>query len=195
MPMTSKQKKLAALAALAALGFAGFAAAASDDTDPDPDPDPTPDPTPDPNATPCSPGFHRVPGPVINGAPTSMCVPDEPPPPPPDPKKKNYVGSGYDWPYRDRFPTEFSIASALNLLGYPVNPLASAISAATMFAVREFQRDYNDAAKAQTVDEPAVPASLSTDGLIGKNTLAAIINAQRWTNILNVDWLDIVALA
>lgn len=125
-------------------------------------------------------------------------IPDEPPPPPADPKKNNYVGApGYSWPHKDRFPNERSFGLFLQQLGYNTNPgLAdwSPISAATMVVVRQFQRDYNVARLAQTVDEPA-PKSLSTDGLIGKNTIGAMLNAERWIIALAIPWQDLVALS
>jgi hypothetical protein len=122
--------------------------------------------------------------------------PTEPPPPPPDPKKKNYVGSGYAWPSKARFPNERSFGLFLQQLGYvtnPGDPAWSVISGDFMKIVRQFQRDFNVARLAQTVTEPQ-PGSLSTDGLIGKNTIAAMLLAEKWVQTLGVSWFDLVAL-
>jgi hypothetical protein len=46
---------------------------------------------------------------------------------------------------------------------------------------------------AQTVTPPPVQ-SLDTDGLVGRRTMEALINAQQWVNTLGLDWFGIVAL-
>lgn len=129
----------------------------------------------------------------------------EPPPAKPPANVKNYVGSGYNWPDRARYPQPVHIGIALQRLGYPVSFADNGdtphtrpfnmISTQNMIVVREFQRDYNAAAKAQTVDDPAKPGALDDDGLVGKNTLAAITNAERWVSVLGLPWSSIVALA
>lgn len=133
--------------------------------------------------------------------------PVEPPPTLPPGNVKNYVGSGWQWSgaLKQAFPQPVSIGMALFGLGYPVNfandgdtpstqPF-NMISAHNMTIVREFQRDYNVAAKAQTVDASPSPASLDDDGLVANLTMRAILNAQRWARELGLQWADVVALA
>lgn len=191
MAVSKKAKAGVVILVLAALGLAGAsAAAADDDGDDDDDPDVGP-PAPDPE---------------IPDLPEDPDPPVEPPPPAPDPQKKNYVGSGYVWPHQEVFPPQgagFSGANCcrifgleLEKLGYPTNAAAAdwnVISAKFMSVVREFQRDYNVARQAQTVDP--VPKALATDGLIGTNTIDGIINAKRWVLSLALTWEDIVGLA
>lgn len=133
--------------------------------------------------------------------------PVEPPPPPPPANVSNYVGSGWTWSaaLRQTFPNATSIGNALVELGYPVSfanngdtPATrpfNMISTHNMTIVREFQRDYNDVAQAQQLDTPAVPASLDDDGLVGNNTLRALINAKRWIDTFGATWADVVALS
>lgn len=178
---------------LAALGLAFAGAANADDLQPDDDDDDDgedpliPGVVVDPNSLPCPPGQVRV-----NG----VCVV---PPPPPDKKLCNYVGCGpaFNWSHKDRFPNERSFGQALEQIGYIFSPHWGAaswsiISAQSMGVVRQFQRDYNVARLAQTV-EPT-PNGLATDGLVGNNTINAIIKAQNWVNVLGLSWADIVAL-
>jgi hypothetical protein len=198
--MASK-KKIALLGLLGlGLGAAAFGAAKAADDD-DGDDDGGDDVPPEV----CPPGFHAVILPNAQGIPQQTCVPDaepdDPPPPPPGPgHAKNYVGSGYNWPHKNDFPMEASFGAQLLVFGYPaaaVNPAMpgwSVISGPMMSAVREFQRDYNAARLAQTVDVPA-PKKLDTDGLIGANTINGLLNAKRWQQVLNLPWIDIVGLA
>ena len=102
------------------------------------------------------------------------------------------------WPRRDRFPNERSFGLALQQLGYVINPAAgdfSIVSTSSRNVVRQFQRDYNKAAGAQTVDANPAPSQLAADGLIGAQTINGLLNAQRWIVTLNVTWADLVALA
>lgn len=172
-------KKTAALIAggivLVGLAFAG-AASASDDAPPDDDDDDPgrADPDPDP------------------ASPRADPDPAEPPPPPPNPLIKDYVGSGYNWPRRDRFPNEQSFGTHMLALGYQTNPLApnwSVISAGFMTLVRRFQRDYNKVRL--TIANPG--PSLSPDGLIGKNTINALLAAQQWAALGAMSWQQLVA--
>lgn len=177
----------------AAIGFllllGGVANAADvipgDDDDDDDEPDDEPiDVIPGQLA--CPPGQVRV-----NG----VCVV---PPPPPNPINCNYVGCGpsFNWVLRDRYPNERAFGLALQQLGYVINPAAgnfSIVSGHSLATVRQFQRDYNVARLAQTVQDPP-PQGLATDGLVGNNTIRAIANAQQWVTTLALPWMDIVAL-
>lgn len=173
---------------LAALGLAFAGAANADDLQPDDDDD---DDDGADDAIIVDPPVFCPPGQInVDG----VCVT---PPPPPDPKLCNYVGCGpsYNWIRKDRFPNERAFGLALQQLGYIINPgLAnfSIVSDYSRSIVRQFQRDYNVARLAQTV-EPT-PNGLATDGLIGTNTINAIIKAQNWVNVLGLAWADIVAL-
>jgi hypothetical protein len=119
------------------------------------------------------------------------------PPPAPNPINCNYVGCGpsFNWNMRDLFPNERAFGLALQQLGYIINPATatfSIVSPSSRAIVRQFQRDYNVARTAQTV-EPT-PSGLATDGLIGNLTIAAIRKAQQWVQTLALPWMDIVAL-
>ena len=186
--MTPRAKKTLTIAAVAGgvlLLLGGVANAAdTDDDDDDDDDDDEVDPPIIIEA--CPAGQVRV-----NG----VCVV---PPPPPNPINCNYVGCGpaFNWTMRDRYPNERSFGLALQQLGYVINPAAASFSIVSPHSrtiVRQFQRDYNVARLAQTVQEPA-PQGLATDGLVGNNTIRAIANAQQWVITLAVAWPDIVAL-
>ena len=186
--MTPRAKKALTIAAVAggALLLLGGVANAADPEDDEDDDDDEEDPDPIVVELACPPGQVRV-----NG----VCVV---PPPAPNPINCNYVGCGpaFNWTMRDRYPNERSFGLALQQLGYIINPAAgnfSIVSPQSRAIVRQFQRDYNVARLAQTVQEPA-PQGLATDGLVGNNTIRAIANAQQWVTTLAVPWLDIVAL-
>jgi hypothetical protein len=114
---------------------------------------------------------------------------------PPKPKLCNYIGCGpnFHWQHMDVFPTEASVAVALQKLGYVIASNYPLTSTASRIVVRQFQRDYNKARLAQTVDAPP-PPSLTTDGWVGNHTIDALIRADRWTKVLNQLWFNIVAL-
>lgn len=164
MALSRGQKIAIGVGAVAALGLA--AAAAADDTPPKRD---VPDPPDEPVVPP--------PDPV------------EPPPPKPPAGLKNYVGSGYAWPYRNEFPSEASFGYALQEFGYDTRPWSagwSVIGQRMMTMVREFQRDYNST-------NP--PKKLADDGLIGKNTIDAIRNAKAWTLAEGISWPTYIGAA
>ena len=124
--------------------------------------------------------------------PPRVYPPEEPPPPPPPAGKKNYVGSGYNWPRRDRFPTVDSFSLYLNGMGYPVlMPVAgfNVLSSSTMNQVRRFQRDYNVVRLTAANPNPRI----SEDGLVGKGTIAAMIAAESWKIVAGMPWLQLVA--
>lgn len=132
--------------------------------------------------------------------------PVEPPPVIPQGHASNYVGSGWSWSgaLRQAFPAPVHIGIALQALGYPIDYTPgpngntapfNMISQSNMTSVREFQRDYNVAAQAQTVDENPNPAQLDDDALVANQTMRALLNAKRWTEVLGLGWADIVALA
>ncbi len=117
--------------------------------------------------------------------------PTEPPPPKPSSKLKNYVGSGYDWPNKTRFPNEASFAMTLNVWGYSASVTKSMISEQNMIAVRKFQRDFNVVRK--TVNEP--PPGLLEDGLIGAGTIKGMLTVEAWVNFSGKPWPTMVAEA
>jgi len=124
--------------------------------------------------------------------PPRVYPPEEPPPPPPPGGVKNYVGSGYNWPRRDRFPTVDSFSLYLNGMGYPVlMPVAgfNVLSSSTMNQVRRFQRDYNVVRLTAANPNPRI----SEDGLVGKGTIAAMIAAESWKIVAGMPWLQLVA--
>lgn len=173
-----------AIAALLLLGGVANAADTDDDDDDDDDGDDDDEPVIVDLA--CPPGQVKV-----NG----VCVV---PPPPPNPINCNYVGCGpaFNWTQRERYPNERAFGVALNFLSYVINPGAANFSIVTPTSraiVRQFQRDYNVARLAQTVMSPP-PQGLSTDGLVGNNTIRALTNAQDWVVKLGLQWPDIVAL-
>ena len=145
-------------------------------------------------------------GPIFPVTPVDPVEPVEPPPVIPQGQASNYVGSGWSWSgaLRQAFPAAVHIGNALARLGYPINytpgPNANTspfnmISQANMTSVREFQRDYNVAVLAQTVDDNPNPAQLDDDALVANQTMRAILNAERWVDVLGVSWSDIVSLA
>lgn len=187
-PATKKVLTIGGVAAGVLLLLGGVANAADDDTQPDDDDDDDENPDVvivDPPVI-CPPGQFNV-----NG----VCVT---PPPPPPANVCNYVGCpGFVWAQQGVFPNERAFGLRLQQLGYVINPAAanfSMISGYSMSIVRQFQRDYNVARLAQTVEEPP-PPSIATDGLVGNaQTIPALIRAWQWVNTLGVPWMDIVAL-
>jgi hypothetical protein len=173
----AKKKTAAAIAALAVLAVGGVAFARSRDEDEDEDDVDDADIVILPDLVePVGPGG----------------VEPESPPPPPPAGLKNYVGSGYNWPRKDRFPNEIAFAVLLNLFGYNANAALSIISQVNMTAVRQYQRDYNTVLA--TVPNPPT-GKLAEDGLIGKNTIGAMLVSEAWVNTLGKPFPAIVAEA
>lgn len=109
------------------------------------------------------------------------------PPPPKTNKKLVYVGSGWKWPRPDRFPTEKSFGEALSTLGYGAAvflPGWEVTSTDTMGTVMMFQVDYTAVreyaflkSKAQFGTGTEIGPPVVVDGLIGENTIRALIFA------------------
>lgn len=90
-------------------------------------------------------------------------------------RKRNYVGSGWDWPQRNLFPTEQSFGEALAKLGYGAAyglPGWEILSVETMATVAAFQRDFNEVRRAFQLQ--AIVPELDADGLIGEGTIGAL---------------------
>jgi hypothetical protein len=92
--------------------------------------------------------------------------------------KRTYVGSGWNWPHRNRFPTEISFGEALATLGYGAAyglPGWEVLSVETMNTVRQFQRDFNTVRNAFTLQH--LSPEIDADGLIGEDTIKALLFA------------------
>jgi hypothetical protein len=94
-----------------------------------------------------------------------------------------YVGSGWKWPRPDRFPTEKSFGEALSTLGYGAAvflPGWEVTSTETMNTVMAFQTDYNAIREAMLQSGADIGPVIVIDGLIGADTVRALIFALDW---------------
>lgn len=197
MPLTRNQKIGIGVAVAGAVALIGFSANASDT--------PSGPPTGE-----CPEGFIRQPDPNHPGQFICVRGPDiEPPdndlpdvddiddPLPPPPPQCNYSGCGPQFNNGHAAPAYYALR--IQQLGYPINVPPIAANGSTIAVnparaiIREFQRDYNAARTAQTVQP--TPPKLGEDGLVGNATIAAIENAHKWVQTLNLPWVDIVELA
>lgn len=107
--------------------------------------------------------------------------------------RRNYVGSGWDWPKRNRFPTEESFAVAFKNLGYGSSWVISGwgvLSEEAMEVVRSFQRDFNEVRIAYNLQ--ILIEELDADGLIGQDTIQAIEFALEQNERPNDSWSAVV---
>jgi hypothetical protein len=108
-------------------------------------------------------------------------------------KKRDYVGSGWDWPRRSIFPTELSFGAALAELGYGAAyglPDWEILSAETIETVRAFQRDFNEVRRALGIG--SIVGELDDDGLIGEETIRAMEFALDHTRDEGDSWILLV---
>lgn len=109
-------------------------------------------------------------------------------------KKNNYVGSGWAWPHGNEFPKVADFGFTLATLGYEVGDWDAAnwdvLSQRVMDAVAQYQSDYN-IVLAATGDE----YRLDTDGLLGTNTIEALLYSLNLQNTSPKDWQAYVAEA
>lgn len=96
-------------------------------------------------------------------------------------KHANYVGSGWDWPKKWKYPDEKSFGKALENLGYGDFDWTAddftVLHAAVMQAVKEFQADWNYVKK-HSDSLSGGPKSVDVDGLIGTHTIDALEYAE-----------------
>ena len=110
--------------------------------------------------------------------------------------KDVYVGSGWVWPRPDRFPDEHSFGEALNELGYGAAvalPGWEVLSTETMNTVMAFQTDYDAIREAILLDAVEIGPFIVVDGLIGADTIRALIFAVDWqSNHPDDSWIALV---
>lgn len=186
-----EKKKAIGLGALAAFAaFAFFASDANADDDEQPDDDEPDDDEP-----------------VIVDPPDFEDV-DPPPPPPPPPGVCNYSGCpAFDATHK----SAIYYRQRLQILGYPIIPNGNPISPGSREVWSDFQRHYNDVRTGSGLAGPAqlrivqgavlalaelqTSNALSTDGLPGNATLAALERAHRLVTTIGLSWEQCVALS
>lgn len=127
----------------------------------------------------------------------SDVLPSEPLPPPPP--TGNYVGSsGYSWPHKSKFPAKGSFEGWLAANGYANNQNSNPLDESTRNAVFAFQGDFN-AVRQYALAHPELGLislkELDEDGLIGKNTIGAMVDVDgRIKPAFNAGWPQIMLL-
>lgn len=110
--------------------------------------------------------------------------------------RRQYVGTGWKWPRSDVFPDEMSFGHSLNTLGYGAAvgmPGWEPTSKETMATVLQFQQDYNTVFEAaKRLGLQIGPKPLVLDGLIGKDTVNALVYAVN-NNNLKGPWIETVS--
>lgn len=118
----------------------------------------------------------------------------DPVPPPPKPNaKKNFVGSGWNWPRRERFPNVASFVVFLNTYGYAATVAQNIVSDQNRAAIRKFQQDFNLVRAHRAKQGPVALGAIATDGLIGVGTINAMLQAEAWVNQFASPWQGIVS--
>lgn len=139
--------------------------------------------------------------------PTTAAPKAPAPTPKPMPKPTgNYVGSGWSWPHHDRFPTEQAFGQTLQLLGYDAggwnSPTYSVLDPQPRQAVRSFQEDFNfiqayreymeNQGEPPMAGLPPIRARLAEDGLLGPQTIPALVDAFTYQEVAGKSWWQIV---
>ncbi len=141
--------------------------------------------------------------------PPGPTPPPEPgPTPPPSPPSGGYVGTGWSWPHKDKFPNEEAFGQSLQLLGYNAgnwasDPDYSMLDPQPKAAVMEFQEDFNFLMAFRNYMEgepgyepepgmPPVRPKLAEDGKLGPKSIQALLDAFQYEKVAGQNWYDII---